>query len=269
MRRMGKTTFCFFEPIILIETTEPKKFYLYQNLNLLNTNKTFFVFHHIDFAELKCFKDKLKKYQILSLGNFSSSIQVNPHYFGNFKPKSKNKITTFFITSTLKRNYKFLINALEEMKKEKKEFNVKVIGKWHTFSKAQISIMLKDNFIFKYEVPYYELYKEVYNSDFIIINLDPNKKDDIEFHKIRVTGSAQLSYGFLKPPFIHKDFANFYNFNYSNSIIYDNFNFTRSIRNAINMKNEDYKKLQYNLSLLAKQIYKKSLYNLKNALMRY
>jgi len=296
MRKMGITTFCYFDVIdkiriitydnleifkknfnyfsflfnkykyILIETTEPKEINLYKNLNLLNINKTFFVFHHIDFVNHTCFKDNLKKYQILSLGNFSSSIQVNPHFFGNFKPKNKNNITTFFITSSLNRNYKFLINAFEKIKKEKKEFSIKVIGKWHTFSKTQISIILENNFIFKYEVSYSELYKEVYNSDFIIINLDPNLKGDREFHKIRVTGSAQLSYGFLKPPLIHKDFANFYNFNYSNSIIYDNFNFTRAIINAINMKNKDYKSLQYNLSLLSKQIYKKSFYNLKNCL---
>ena len=89
------------------------------------------------------------------------------------------------------------------------------------------------------------------------------------FNKIRVTGSAQLVHGFLKPTFIHKDFAKFYDFDYSNSIIYDNYNFTKAMKYAINMENHQYKKLQENLSLLSKKIYRESLYNLKNCLKEY
>jgi len=80
---------------ILIQTTEPKEFKLYQNLNLFNINNTFFVFHHLDFVYYKKFP-RLKKNRIWSLGNFSSSIQINPHYFGKIKQRKKNKITKFF-----------------------------------------------------------------------------------------------------------------------------------------------------------------------------
>ena len=38
------------------------------------------------------------------------------------------------------------------------------------------------------------------------------------------------------------------------------------MREAINMKNEDYNKIKENLSLLSKDIYIKSLFNLKNCL---
>ena len=35
---------------ILIETTEPKEFKLFKNLNLLNIKNSFFVFHHLDYS---------------------------------------------------------------------------------------------------------------------------------------------------------------------------------------------------------------------------
>ena len=237
---------------ILYETTELNKFELYQTLNELNINKSIFVFHHIDYVNSIFFKNKLNKYQILSLGNFSIGTQVNPHYFGFFKPKTKNRVTKFFITSTIKRNYHFLVSAANKLKNENVKFHVNVIGKSKTFNKSMIPENIINDFTFKYGISYSELYKEVYNCDFIIINLIPNNQEDLKFKKIRVTGSVQLAYGFLKPTLINKDFAGFYNFNNTNSI---NLNFTKAMRDAINMKSRQYRKMKENLSLLSKEIY--------------
>ena len=95
---------------------------------------------------------RLKKNQIWSLGNFTSGIQINPHYFGEMKLRKKNKITRFFITSTIERNYKNLILAVEKIKDENLEFHIVVVGKWNTFSHLNISERVRDNFTFKYNI---------------------------------------------------------------------------------------------------------------------
>ena len=77
-----------------------------------------------------------------------------------------------------------------------------------------------------------------------------------------------MAYGFLKPVLINNQFANFYKFDDSNSIIYDNSNFTKAVREAINMDNNKYKNIQDKLSLLSKDIYFESLYNLKKCLIK-
>lgn len=296
MNEIGITSFCIFEKIknirffiyskieeikqfveyfsfafnsyhfILIETTEPKEFKLYKKLNLLNIKNSFFVFHHLDYYYSQKFS-KLMKNNIWTLGNFSLGIQINPHYFGKIKPrKKKNKLTKFFITSTKNRNYHYLISAAEKIKDDDFRFHVIVVGKWKTFTKNDLSYKIKDNFTFRYKISYSELYKEVYDSDYIIINLDPENKEDEEFKNIRVTGSAQLSYGFLKPVLINKNFANIYKFNSNNSFLYENKNFVKVMKDAINQKNEDYKIMQDNLHLLSNYIYNNSLHNVKNCL---
>ena len=251
---------------ILIETTEPKEFKLYKKLNLLDIKNSFFVFHHIDYYYSQKFS-KLMKNRLWTLGNFSLGIQINPHYFGKIKRrKKKNKITKFFITSTKNRNYHFLISAAEKIKDDNIKFHVIVVGKWKTFTKNDLSYKIKDNFSFRYKISYTELYKEVYDCDYIIINLDPENKEDEEFKNIRVTGSAQLSYGFLKPVLINKNFANIYKFNSNNSFLYENQNFVKVMKDAINLKNKDYKIMQDNLYLLSNYIYNYSLHNVKNCL---
>ena len=246
---------------ILIETANKYSFSLYKSLNKLNINNSIFVFHHLDYLKELSPNITLSKKQAWSLGNFENWTQVNPHYFGNICKRKKNKITRFFITSTINRNYEYLISAAEMIKDENLDFQVIVVGKWKTFTVKNISEKIKDNFTFKYNISYYELYNEVNNSDFIIINLDPNNKNDNTFKTNRVTGSAQLVYGFLKPAIINTKFAPIYYFNQENSFIYENSNFTDTIRNAINMKNEQYKKMKENLSKSVDNIYKISLRN--------
>ena len=246
---------------VLIETANNYSFSLYKSLNILNINHLIYVFHHLDFLENLPPYMTLSKKQVWSLGNFENWTQVNPHYFGNIGIRKKNRITRFFITSTLNRNYEYLISAAEMIKAENLEFQVIVVGKFKTFTPKNISEKIKENFTFKYNIPYSELYNEVNNSDFIIINLDPNNKKDNAFKTNRVTGSSQLAYGFLKPAIINEKFAPIYYFNKENSFIYENSNFTDTLKNAINMKNEQYQKMKENLSKTVDYIYKISLRN--------
>ena len=124
------------------------------------------------------------------------------------------------MTSTNKRNYTKLINSVEILKKEKFDFEIVVIGRAKALNISIIPAHIKDFFNFKGMVTYSDLYEIIENSDYIIITLTPESKYDNLFRKTRVTGSAQLSYGFLKPSIIDQYFAYFYNFDDKNSLIY-------------------------------------------------
>ena len=120
---------------------------------------------------------------------------------------------------------------------------------------------LLDNFIFKYRVCFSELYKAVESLDYIILPFNPKIKSNNKYKKIKVTGSIQLVYGFLKPAIIHYEFANFYNLNNENSLIYNNSNLYYVMKQAILLNNKEYKRLQNNLLLVERKIYKSSINN--------
>ena len=296
LHKIGITSLCIFEPInkirfffydnkdilkeiaesinlklkeynyILIETTDPNILDLYIKLNLLNIKNSIFVFHHIDYSYKYSLFNKLKNFQIWSLGKFSIGTQVNPNFFGYIKKKRKSRKTKFFISSTINRKYNLLIKAALTLKKENLQYFITVVGKDKTFSKNNITEEISENFKFRYKISFFDLYKEVYDSDYIIINLDPTNKEDVIFKKIRVTGSVQLAYGFSKPVIINEEFADLYNFNATNSFIYKNSNFSKVMIGAINLNNQDYEKMQNNLIYLKNEIYAKSFYNVKKCL---
>ena len=134
---------------ILIETTEPKNKELFQKLGFFNINNSIFVLHHIDFSESMKISNYYKLNRIWSLGNFDNSLEVNPHYFGKIKLRRKNNKTKFFITSTVQRNYRFLISAVEKLNKENLYFEIIVIGKVKKFSHKNIRKKIQKFFNFK------------------------------------------------------------------------------------------------------------------------
>ena len=56
------------------------------------------------------------------------------------------------------------------------------------------------------------MYQIIIESDFIILNLYPNRKEDNIYKLYRATGNAQLSYGFCKPSLNEKSFLLYINF---------------------------------------------------------
>ena len=251
---------------IVIETTCPGRNKTYKDLGFFKMNNTIFNFHTIEHILTTGILSFYNQNRIWSLGNLKNTLYVNPHYFGDFKIKKKNNRTKFFITSNGGRNYKDLILAAEKLKKENLEFEVIVIGRGKGFSKNDLSENLKDNFKFKYHVIYKDLYEAVNSSDYIIINLYPNYKNNELFRRNRLTGSSQLSFGFYKLPLIHKSFAEFYNMTSENSFLFDNSNFYEIMRKAILLNNQEYKEKQKNLIKLSDSLYKLSLSNIKKTL---
>ena len=225
-------------------------------------NNTIFVVHHFEYINSTGITRFCNQNRIWSLGNLKNTLYVNPHYFGDFKIKNKNNITKFFITSTGSRYYNDLVLASEKLKNENLNFEVIVIGKGETFSNKDLSENLKENFKFKYRVKFRELYEAVDSSDYIIINLYPNYTNNDDFRSTRLTGASQLSFGFLKPALIHKDFAEFYNMSSENSFLYDNFTFYEKMREAILLNDQGYKEKQNDLYKLSDNLYKISLQNI-------
>ena len=238
---------------------------LYYDLGIYEKNNSIFVDHELKYINLN-YSKYFKEHRILTLGNISNGLQVNPHYFGNIKIKDKNNKTNFFLTSSFRRNYKLFVNVSERLKRENFDFNVVVVGRGKTFNAKSIPQFLSPNFIFKYNISYSKLYEIIENSDFIIIPLEPNNSYDILFKTTKATGSMQLVYGFLKPAIINQEFANFYNLNEKNSLIYTDSNLYDAMRNAILLSLKEYKYLQTNLHSTEEEIYQTSINNLKKVI---
>ena len=81
----------------------------------------------------------------------------------------------------------------------------------------------------------------------------------------KVTGAAQLSYGFLKPALINEYYKNIYNMTTENSFIYNKTNFYNVMKDAINQNNQKYQILQKNLFKLTSLIKKNSVLNVRKA----
>ena len=155
------------------------------------------------------------------------------------------------------------MESLKRLKNEKFDFKIIITGRSRTFKSKHIPKILNKNIKLRYGVSYYDLFKAVEHSDYIIIPLNPYNNYESLYNKIKVTGSMQLSYGFIKPVIINQEFADFYNLNPNNSLLYNNFNLYDILRKAIMLNNENYKKLQQNLYSLEKKIYLTSVANIK------
>ena len=247
---------------VLVQTVDANKLNLYNGLNLLKLNNSAFVFHDLNIIDINYFHF-FKENRIWTLGNFSKGLQVNPHFFGNISIKDKNNKVIFFMTSTYNRNYKYLIESSARLKNENFNFEIIITGRSSQIKSYSIPENIKDIFIFKKKVTYYEMYKIIQSSDFIIIPLKTNWKNDYEYKTNKVTGSIQIVYGFLKPAIIHREFAKFYNLNDRNSLIFNNTNFYDIMKKSILLNNTHYKNLQHNLQIVEKNLYQSSINNIK------
>ena len=251
---------------ILLQTTTKYEMNIYNQLDLFNINNSFFVFHILNFVNsLGCSK-YLKENRIWTLGNFSKGLQVNPHYFGDIKIRRKNEKTTFFLTSSNGRNYTHLISTIKKLYKENYDFQIFVIGRARSLNSKIIPKNLIKIFKFMYNVKYSELYQTIENSDYIILPLDPNSKYDFDYNYTKSSGSIQLSYGFLKPPIISKEYSYVYKLNENNSLIYNKSNFYEIMKKSIELTKKDYKYLQKDLMKCEKEVYSISIDNIKLAI---
>ena len=251
---------------VLLHSTDPNKKELLEKLGLFSNPNSILIAHDINFVESMGASNKIESGQVLTLADIGRGVYVNPHYFGNIPEKPKNNKTRFFITSTQGRDYNHLVETALELKREKLDFDIVVTGRSNSFGPDSIPEELKENFIFKHNLSYKEMYNEIQNSDYVIISLDPENSNDSIFKEVRATGSIQLVYGFLKPAIIHKDFSKYYKLDSTNSFLHSGYDFKKAMRDAIKLNANEYKIKQENLKELSKNIYKISLENLKQTL---
>ena len=237
-------------------------------MGLRSKSKVFIVEHEMPDIERFDEGTFVEHKRLITLGNFERGTWINPHYFGPISKNKKNSTTEFIIVGSLspeKKNYRLLVNAMEELEVScKKDYIVNIIGN------SEIPKTLPNNIIqhlrLHGRLDFPRMYDLVEQSDFFLPLLDPTNPEHTRYITRGVTGSAQLIYGFLKPPVIHEKFSLFYGFSPKNSIIYRKSELGSAMNRAIELSAVDYSSIQESLRLLAGCVYKTSLMNFQEAL---
>ena len=197
----------------------------------------------------------------------AKSTVVNPHYFGEVKITPKNeKITNFLLIGTIrerKRNNELIINSfMELLNSGYKNFKVTVIGKGNL---KHLPESLRPFFDIKGRLPFSKMYDEIEKADFFLTSYDENHPNHLRYITSGTSGNFQLIYGFLKPCVIKRSFCTVNGFDENNSVVYENTtDYKDALIRCIEMKNDEYKTLQNNLSSYVKKLYDYSLDNLRN-----
>lgn len=130
------------------------------------------------------------------------------------------EIKNFFITSTAWRTYSDLLDGLIELNKRSIDFILNIVGHSKKILDEKFPNEIKKKIKFYGKVTYQKMYEIILNSDFIIINIYPDRIYDNGFKTFLATGSAQLAYGFCKPVLIEETFLGIYKFSYETAIIF-------------------------------------------------
>lgn len=247
----------------MIHTADPHKKEMIENLKYPENPNSIFVVHNFKSLEVLGLEEFNKLGQVFGLADYGKLNYVNPNYFGYVPDHKKNEQTTFFITSTSKRDYTPLIRAAKKLHEKGANFKVNVTGHVNNFNKDSIPKELQEHFEFYGHVSYQKMYSLVEQSDYILINLDPDLEEDNYFRTERATGSAQLGYGFAKPIIISEEFASTYKLTPETSLTYRDKDMTNAMETAIKMSADQYETMSKNMKSLCKKIYEMSLQNLK------
>lgn len=196
---------------------------------------------------------------------------VNSHYFKENSNviRDKNNIVNFIsigeFSKNRRKNFSLLINAVDTLQKQGlSNFKITVIGRG---KKKEIPFRLRKYFNILGRVDFQVMFNALEKSDFILTLLDPNIESHKRYMAGGTSGTFQLIYGFLKPCLIHKTFADIYDFTDKNSIVYEkNDDLAMSMKNAIELSQDEYNELQNNLNQKVKTIEEISKNNLKRIL---
>ena len=262
---------CNFYKVCFFNTLDMGTKIIRKYMNSKHKFKSIFVLHN---------KNNFKKRDIIYndivvLKKFKKNYpfyEVNPHYFGEYEYHHKSKIINLVTAgnySNRKKNYNLLINSIFKLISNNIfNFHIIIIGNhYQKLKNLIVKKNLTEYVTFTGRIPYSLMYKLISKSDYFIPLLDP--KYQKQYLKLQSSGSFQLSYGLNIPMIIEKTFANFYNFNKNNSIIYNrNDDFYNKLNYAINLSENEYKKIKEGLKLTAKEIEINSLENLKKILSK-
>lgn len=194
---------------------------------------------------------------------------TNPHLFGNVhKNHKKHKITTFITVGRIDpqiKNHTMLISAIEKLVKKGYKFKVIVIGEGKM---PNVSDKIKPFIIATGRQIAESMYQYMEQSDFFLTLWDKKDPTHDKYRTNLISGSPQLIYGFNKIPIIQKEFADFYDFNKTNAIVYEDDGLTDAMEQAILMNDNQYAKLYKGLDKLSQEVYNESKENIAKALRK-
>lgn len=214
--------------------------------------------------DLKLLSDFQDKRKFLVIGN-AAELQILADNVHSLDQKLRDEISIKYIgggsTAIINQIRLFIRNPIK---------HVDFIGRTIKFLKSHLKNNLNEsNVISKLgRLCFCDMYAEIENTDFIIVMIDKdNPKHQHYLNKV-TSGIFQIIIGFHKPCIIQKDVADVYGFTEQNSITYEKKNLCPAITRAIQMTDLEYQYMRCNLDNLEKQIYHKSLENLKLQISR-
>ena len=189
---------------------------------------------------------------------------TNPHLFGNIQKNSTKHNPTTFITvggiNPKRKNHDILLSATQELVTKGLDFKVIIVGDGKL---KNIPESIKNNIIVTGRQISHNMFTLMESSDFFLTLWDKNNPDHNKYKTDQVSGSPQLIYAFNKIPLVQKEFADFYDFNDKNSIIYEDDNLANAMEQAILMNDKQYLKLYNELDKLSTSVYEESKQNIK------
>lgn len=267
-KKLSKYEFIFFNSFIykctnyvenIFKITEPKYGVLGVEHDIVSGSRK--IYKEID--------EKFRQGRLFTISNNPNVSRMNPHYFGNIKITKKNEvITTFIAVGLIKsklKNHNLLIDAVKSITKSGAEkFKVIVVGS----GKLNLPKELEKYFEVKGRLNFPDMFKLLEESDFILSLLDIENNNHHKYLNGVASGAIQLSLGFKKPMIINDKFGEHYEFSRENAIFYEENDLKSAMLQAINLDQDDYLKIQNNLSNLSNKIYNQSLNDLKNTINR-
>ena len=234
----------------------------------LNRFKNLYVVAH----NLPCIEENYKNFDkkhILGLGRKLGDFpSTNPHSFGKvLKNQTKHTPTTFITVGRIDpqiKDHSMLISAVQELATKGYNFRVIIIGGGKKM--PNINNEIKKYIVAPGRQIAEKMYRYMEQSDFFLTLWDKNNPMHDKYRTNLISGSPQLIFGFNKIPIIQKEFADFYDFDKTNAIVYQGDNLASAMESAILMKDSEYKKMYNKLDELSKDVYNESLNNLKKIL---
>lgn len=191
---------------------------------------------------------------------------VNPHYFGDVVQTPKNSDRTVLLmvgaARSKRRNDHLVINAAERLVAEGyRDFEIRLVGK---LDGVEVPASLNDNFVKVGRLPFYALYEEVENCDFMLTAFQKDNPAHAFYRTTGTSGSFQLSYGFSKPGIFQQDYITGTGITLENSLVYDeDDDMFDAMKTAIEMSPDQYASMQAAMGESARQLASQSLENLR------
>ena len=209
------------------------------------------------------------KTHILGLGRKLNGFPAtNPHLFGNVSKNSVRHTPTTFITvgriDPQIKNHNLIVSAVKRLANKGYDFKVIIIGGGNKI--PNITDDIKKYLIMPGRQIAENMYHYMEQSDFFLTLWEKDNPNHDKYRTNLISGSPQLIFGFNKIPIIQKEFADFYDFDDTNAIIYEDNTLAEAMEQAILMKASQYKKLYNGLKKLSEEIYQESKANIKACL---